>query len=453
MKIAFLPIDNRPVCYSLAKDICAVDKDTELLIPNRELLGDLTKPANTEELLQWLNNIPRCDAVILSLDTLVYGGLIPSRRSAETLGELKLKLDKIKNILKEKKSKIYAFSSIMRISNNNYNEEEKEYWKDYGKRIFEFSYKLHKDGYADSDIPQEIIEDYLKTRERNFEVNKIYLEWQKEGLFDTLIFSKDDCAEYGLNVREAQELEKMGGYTKTGADEIPLSLLSRSIEKDIKIFVQYTEPDCKDLISNYEDVSIEKSVSGQLELGGFTGVNNKEDADIVLIVNNFREKQGELVMGWSTQPFDKIFTLPTKPYAVADVRYANGADNAFVEKLLNILSPSPRGRVGVGADCFFGYAGWNTSANTLGSLLAGVKVKFNAKKYSEDAFKKLQMVRFLDDWAYQANVRGQIDKPCDISELMKPYEERLSKILEYKIPNQITYHYPWNRKFETEVLL
>ena len=89
----------------------------------------------------------------------------------------------------------------------------------------------------------------------------------------------------------------------------------------------------------------------------------------------------------------------------------------------------------------------------MGSLLAGVKVKFNAKKYSEDAFKKLQMVRFLDDWAYQANVRGQIDKPCDISELMKPYEERLSKILEYKIPNQITYHYPWNRKFETEVLL
>ena len=34
--------------------------------------------------------------------------------------------------MKEKDAKIYAFSSIMRISNNNYNEEEKEYWKDYG---------------------------------------------------------------------------------------------------------------------------------------------------------------------------------------------------------------------------------------------------------------------------------------------------------------------------------
>ena len=447
MKIALLPIDNRPVCYSLAKDICAVDKDIELLIPNRELLGDLIKPANTEELMKWLNNLPHCDAIILSLDTLIYGGLIPSRRSSDTLEELKLKLDKIKNILKEKKSKIYAFSSIMRISNNNYNEEEKEYWKDYGKKIFEFSYKLHKDGYADSDIPQKIIDDYLKTRERNFEVNKIYLDWQKEGLFDTLIFSKDDCAEYGLNVREAQELEKMGGYTKTGADEIPLSLLSRSIKKDIKIFVEYTEPDCRNLISNYEDVSIEKSVNGQLELGGFTGVNDIDEADVVLIVNNFREKQGELVMEWKTGgKYKGPFVEPAKPYAVADVRYANGADNAFIVEFLNQIENKKY-------ISFYGYAGWNTSANTLGSLLAGVKVKFKAKKYNDDAFKKLQMIRFLDDWAYQANVRGQIEKPCDISELMKPYEERLSKILEYKPKYKISYLYPWERKFEVEVLI
>ena len=61
MKIAFLPIDNRPVCYSLAKDICAVDKDIELLIPERSLLGDLTKSADTEELMIWLNNLPECE--------------------------------------------------------------------------------------------------------------------------------------------------------------------------------------------------------------------------------------------------------------------------------------------------------------------------------------------------------------------------------------------------------
>ena len=440
MRTAFLPIDNRPVCYNLAKDITSVDENINLLIPERNLLGDLTKPARREELLNWLKNLPECDALILSLDTLVYGGLISSRRSKESCEELKTRLIGIKKILKSKNAKIYAFSSIMRISNNNYNEEEKEYWKDYGKKIFEYSYNLHKDGSAETDIPDEILDDYLNTRKRNFEINKIYLEWQKEGLFDTLVFTKDDCAQYGLNVKEAMELEALGGFTKTGADEIPLALLSRSIRKNIKVFVQYTEPDYKNLISNYEDVSIEKSVEGQLELGGFQRVKDINDADIVLMVNNFRGKQGELVMGWETQPYSGDFVPPQKPYAVADVRYANGADNAFVEKLFSNINQK-----------FYGYAGWNTSANTLGSLLAGVKVKFKAKKYKDEAFKKLQMIRFLDDWAYQANVRGQIDKPCDISNLMKPYEERLSKIFEYEIRPK--YIYPWNRKFEIEVSL
>ena len=444
MRICFIPIDNRPVCYTLAKDITGIDDCIDLLLPPREFFGDLTKTADIEGLFNWLNNNSACDAVIISLDTLAYGGLIPSRRGKEPYSEIRSRIEALKDIFKNKNAKIYAFSSIMRISNNNYNEEEKEYWSEYGKKIFEYSYNLHKNEDADSaEIPQEILTDYTETRKRNFEINKIYLEWQKEGLFDTLIFSKDDCAEYGFNVMEANKLEELGGYTKTGADEIPLTLLSRAIKKNIKVCVKYTEPDCKNLISNYEDIPIEKSVLGQLELGGFKVVTDEKDSDLVLIVNNFREKQGEHVMNWDTRPFDKIFTPPNKPYAIADVRYANGADNAFVEELLPKIDKN-----------FFGYAGWNTSANTLGSLLAGVKVRFGAGKYNEPAFKKLQMIRFLDDWAYQANVRKQIDAPCDIKTLMSPYFERLSKVFNCDAEfSSAEYIYPWNRKFELEILI
>lgn len=434
MKIAFLPIDNRPVCYTLAKYIAQIDESIEFFLPPREFLGDLTKTADIENLISWLENLPKVDSLILSLDTLVYGGLIPSRRSTETLEKLEERLARIKPLLRNKK--VYAFSSIMRISNNNYNEEEKEYWSKFGKKIFEYSFS---GGVNKADIPDEILDDYLATRKRNFEVNKIYLAWQKEGLFDTLIFSKDDCAEKGFNVEEAKELEKLGGKTKTGADEIPLSLLARSIDKKIKVFPEFLEPDCKNLISNYEDVSIEKSVLGQLELAGFE-VSSPDDADIVLIVNNFRNKQGELVMGWATEPFDGKLVLPDKPFAVADVRFANGADNAFVEQLLEKID----------LENFYGYAGWNTSANTLGSLLCAMKVKWQAKQYNSQAFAKLELVRFLDDWAYQANVRAQIEKPIDIRNLMQPYETRLNNVLKLA-PSKLDYTYPWKRKFEVEV--
>lgn len=428
MKICFIPIDNRPVCYNLAKDIAAIDENIELFIPPREFLGDLTRSAGVNEIIEWIENIPECDAMVISLDTIAYGGLIPSRRFTDSLEDIKSRLKRLKPSLKNKK--VYAFSSIMRISNNNYNEEEKEYWKDWGKKIFEYSYSGVNDG-----IPQAILDDYLATRKRNFEINKTYLNW---GL-NTLIFSKDDCAPKGFNVDEARELERLGAKTKTGADEIPLTLLARAIEKEIKVFVEFTEPDYKDCISNYEDVSIEKSVQGQLELGGFTQVQTREEADVILIVNNFIEKQGEYVMGWTTQPFRKTFTPPDKPYAIADVRNANGADNDFVEQLLPQIDLKN----------FYGYAGWNTSANTIGSLLAGVKVRWNAGKYNEAAFKRLQIIRFLDDWAYQANVRGMIENPCDIQDLMKPYEIKLAEIFGQIPP--IEYLYPWSRKFEVEI--
>lgn len=442
MKISLLPIDNRPVCYNLVKDITSIDNSIELFLPNRELLGDLTKQANVEALFDWLKTLEDVDCIILSLDTLIYGGLIPSRRSKDPFEIINERLNTLKQILETKMAKVYAFSSIMRISNNNYNEEEKEYWSEYGKKIFEYSFEFHKTGIEpNSDIPKNILEDYVKTRTRNFEVNKRLLQFEKDGLFEFLIFSKDDCAQYGFNVMEANELKNMGANIKTGADEIPLTLLARALKKEIKIFVEYIEPENIDLISNYEDVSIKKSVEGQLELAGFNQVLDSDKADIILIVNNFKIKQGEHVMSWDTEPFNKAFNMPNKSFAIADVRFANGADNNFVEMLLQNIDLKN----------FYGYAGWNTSANTLGSLLATIKTKFKANQYNDIAFKKLQLIRFLDDWAYQANVRKMINKPQDISTMMKPYENKLFKILDITPIENIKYSYPWNRKFEIEV--
>lgn len=445
MKLGFLPIDNRPVCYTLPEQIARIDENIELFMPPRSFLGDLTRYADIEGIFNWLENLPQMDAVVLSLDTAAYGGLISSRRCTETFDEIKSRIQRLKEILEKKNAKIYAFSSIMRISNNNINEEEKEYWNKWGKKIFDYSYQTHKLGCEScitNIIPSEILDDYIATRKRNFEINKIYLEWQKQGLFDTLVFSKDDCAEYGFNVQEAKALENLGGFVKTGADEIPLTLLARAIDGNIKIASVFSEPAHKHLISNYEDVSIEKSVSGQIELAGCT-VCEPNDADIILYVNNFVDNQGEIVMKRPTKPFDGEWHAMEKPYIIADVRFANGSDNCFVKKFLekNI------------DENFYGYSAWNTSANSLGSLISAAKCKFFAKKYNDYEFKKLQAVRFLDDWAYQANVRQQLECPDVnlIAEIMTPYEKQVSKLLGINI--NAKYTFPWNRLFEVEIEL
>lgn len=441
MNIAFVPIDNRPVCYTLPEQICAADTGINLFMPEREWLGDLKKIADVDKIFQWLKDLPAVDAVILPLDTVAYGGLIPSRRSLDTFETINKRIEKLKDILSEKKAEIYAFSSIMRISNNNINEEEKEYWNKWGKKIFNYSFCMDKFGtVCKNEVPSDILDDYLATRKRNFEINKTYLQWGK--FFNTLVFSKDDCAEYGFNVQEARELERLGGFVKTGADEIPLTLLARAIKGKLKVAPIFLEPEYKNLISNYEDVSIENSVRGQLELSGCEACE-PQDADILLFVNNFKERQGEIVMKVPAAPYDGLWQKPDKPYMIADVRYANGSDNAFVEKLFEKDFD----------DNFYGYSAWNTSANSLGSLICAAKVKYFAKNYNDAAFKKLQTVRFLDDWAYQANVRQQLSLPDEnlIKQKMKPFENRVFEKLgtEY----DVDYKFPWQRLFEVEVCI
>lgn len=443
MNIGFIPIDNRPVCYTLPKMISDINKSINLYLPPREYLGGLTKCADIEKIFEWVKDLPELDAFVISLDTIAYGGLIPSRRSTDTFEEIKGRILKFKEILLEKHSKIYAFSSIMRISNNNINEEEKEYWSEWGKKIFEYSYQSHKnenDSSVKSEIPAEILEDYLKTRERNFDINKLYLDWQKEGFFDTLVFSKDDCAEFGFNVEEADFLESQGGFVKTGADEIPLTLLARTMTGEINIAPVFIEDDEKDLISNYEDVSIEDSVKGQIELAGCR-VSTEDETDILLVVNNFKKHQGEIVMKVDTEPYKKVWKKPQKPYMIADVRFANGADNFLVKQIFdNQIDEN-----------FYGYSAWNTSANSLGSLICAAKVKFLAQEYNEEAFLKLQMTRFLDDWAYQANCRQKQDYPNEkvLRSIIEPYKHRIQKFLNRKY--NTNYKYPWNRLFEVEI--
>lgn len=457
LNIAFIPIDNRPVCYTLAQQIAAIDRDLALFLPPREMLGDLNRSADINGIFSWLKKLENIDSIVVSLDTIAYGGLIPSRRSSETFEEIKKRMESFFALLREKNAKVYAFSSIMRISNNNINEEEKEYWSLYGEKIFKYSYELHKnapDTDVKADVPPEIIQDYLKTRQRNFEINKMYLNLSKQGVFETLVFSKDDCAKYGLNVGEAQVLEEsiranaLNALVKTGADEIPLSLLSRALAggRGIKIAPVFTQKDYTNRISKYEDVSVSDSVRGQIELA-HCEVADVSDADIVLVVNNFKQEQGELVMGVDVEGFDGEIELPQKPYLIADILNANGADNSFVKKFFEKQ---------IDWDKFLGYAGWNTTGNTLGSALCCAIVKFLANNPDEAAFKKVQAVRFLDDWAYQANVRKALklrfDKPDveALKTLMQPFEKTLQEKTGLDL-STTKYSYPWNRFFEIEV--
>lgn len=460
MKIALIPIDNRPICYDLIQDILSIDKNIELFMPDIKDLGSLTKSADTDKLFKFIEKLNEIDCLIVCLDTLAYGGLIPSRRCEDSFSQIKERILKFKEIAEKKCKKILAFSSIMRISNNNINEEEKEYWSKYGKKIFDWSYNSHKnnDESLPQDIPKEIIEDYINTRKRNFEINKLYLDLSLEGFFDALIFSKDDCAQFGLNIKEADILEGLAKekkaesvFIKTGADEIPLSLISRALvqNKNIKINPVFTEEESIDLISKYEDISIKDCVFSQISLAG---LKVDENADLVFLINNFKQEQGDLVLGEVINSIEKKIDFPLSPFFVADVNNANGADCAFVEQMFKQSIQN-----------LYGYCAYNTSANSIGCAILIALVKFLSVKsdsYDDLAFKKLMYIRLLDDWGYQAISRKfiresapQFDKALMVK--VPQLNENGFKIAQYLnfYPEKIQYCLPWERSFEIRIKL
>ena len=88
-------------------------------------------------------------------------------------------------------------------------------------------------------------------------------------------------------------------------------------------------------------------------------------------------------------------------------------------------------------------------------------VKYLAIKnqsYNIKSFKKIQFIRFLDDWAYQAISRKFIRNSApNFLEALKEKEEELnqkSKIISAFLnyhPEKINYSLPWGRSFEIRI--
>jgi len=458
LNVLIIPIDNRPVCYDLPVQIANICSDAKVFIPPKNLLGGLTNYANYDGILNWVKETTaknQIDYAILAMDTIAYGGLVASRRIEISQDEIKSKIETFITEIKKTDAKILATSSIMRISNNNVNEEEKTYWDTFGEKIFKYSFDFHKNGIEpEHEIPSVIIEDYLATRKRNYEINLFSLSLLEKNLFDFLVISQDDTAQFGLNVEEGQKLaqiiasKNLPATIKTGADEIPLTLLARAFcdfyNQKISITPIYSIAESKNIVSRYEDVTIENSFLGQISICGATAAR---DGDFSLYINTPFQIQDDLAMQIFKDKTGAEFQEPKGFYAIADVKLANGSENDLIKKLLASQYN----------ENFLGYAGWNTTANTLGCVLSTSIISYIAKKnntFNEEGFKKAIATRLLDEWAYQANLRQEIRKnpEFDIEQGFVEYIQKVQKFLDLEIDG-VSFYFPWDRTFEVGICL
>ncbi len=439
--VLFVPLDARPVCYDLPR-MLADTAGVTLLLPPKSIWGDLKQPRDWQAFQHWLKtNITVEMPVIVALDTIAYGGLIPSRLGTESIDELNQRLQWFYEI--SETNQLYGFSSVMRIPNYNNDEEEPEYWSAYGKRLYQYSVRRHREGKAKLDsLPEAVLRDFLWRRQRNHQLNQGYLDAVNHNKLEQLVFCQDDTGEFGLNVQEAKLLESLveeqnlehKARLQTGADEVASCYLSqlilqRSVLKKPKVFVVYSNIETSNLLLRYDGVSAETLVKQKINACGAMQVRQKNDADLVLWVHTpVSGKQWDHIMDFGEIPqqaitdesLKSLLTLiNSNKVIIADLAYANGADYHLGEALLNHIQPTQ----------LYGYAAWNTGGNAMGTALAMGCVRWWAEEnncFDEGAFKQLMFTRWADDWLYQSKWRQQLRQK--FTEKI-PTVEQLNKLL------------------------
>src|SRR4030043_66272 len=277
--VAMLPMDDRPVNYDYPTYLARL-AGYELHLPQREWLRNPWRDSQHMQLVEWLvKEAETAHVLVVALDTLAYGGLIPSRTSREPFDRVLERLSVLKKIKTDRPElPILASSVILRISRANSSEEEKDYWAEYGSAMFRLSYLQHKTnlGVASMEeqsemstlsrhIPREVIEDYLAGRLRNHQINLRMIDWLEEGVFDFLLLPQDDTAEYGWNIAESRTIQATlrrksltdRGITYPGADEIGCLLLSSGVCRQAgfrpKVFPRYSSVHSAQIVTTYED--------------------------------------------------------------------------------------------------------------------------------------------------------------------------------------------------------
>ncbi|QDY85198.1 DUF4127 family protein [Paenibacillus polymyxa] len=432
-QLLFVPLDERPCNYQFPY-LLAQGTDLEMERPPLEWMGQKKIPGDTTRLWAWLEErAATADGAIIAMDTLLYGGIVPSRlhgMSSEQVRDRANRLRRLKQLYPQ--LTLYAFQLIMRCPQYSLADEEPDYYADWGREIFRKGFIEHRQELAiataeelleladiNGRLPIEILEDYLGRRRVNLEANQLVLELVAEGVIDFMIIPQDDSAPYGYTAKDQQQLRgriselglDLKVYMYPGADEVGCTLLARWVNR-MNHVVPLMYPRLSALqgafvVPLFEDRYFYETLKYQIIAAGGLIASSATEADLILLANTPGDTMAEAssqqhaMTGYDVQRnLVELVEYGTymqhyanKNVAIADVAYANGADL----KLLRLLKQ--KGLLFKLA----GYAGWNTSSNTLGTVIAQsmLYVRYGPTKEHLDFLG----LRYAEDACYCAMVR------------------------------------------------
>lgn len=447
-RVLYVPLDDRPVNLSMPQLLAGM-VDYEMTTPPRELLGSYHTPGRAEAIAEWmLGQTGEFDCLILSLDMLLYGGLVASRVGETTPERAQKRLGVLAALRKRFPGALVYASSILTRLDFGLNDDDAARYRDNFRRYVrcagdracrEEARELLRA------LPESLVEGYKRVRQRNHLLNALAVEQVAAGNLDFLLLGQDDADAQGFHLPEQRALQSRIRQAKVGkqvilyagADETGALLFSHFLHEHMldrpQVAVIYPEHPEAERVAPYEDRPFAENLKLQAAAAGVRLVPELNGADMILAISPPAGQQCALSV--NTARYDKrrerlarfaerIADLAgRRGVAICDAAFPNGAEDAFMEALCAAHVPWPQ---------LLSFAAWNTAGNALGTALAHGSVRLialrdkaafdlaqivttispmryfellNSLIGAEKAHLQLLLTRLVDDWLYQTRVR------------------------------------------------
>ncbi|MGF7145386.1 hypothetical protein HNQ56_003827 [Anaerotaenia torta] len=485
MKLALLPLDSRPCSYHIPKDLASLGK-VNCVMPPLSIMDFFKEPSQFESISKWvLSQAPSCDAMVISIEQLLYGGLICSRQNRISIDEARKRLNFLEQLKQANPHlKLYAANVLMRTTVSTLNAESKIWWEAvalYSK----YSHLAELEDTAENRkqldvlktrIPQEVLSEFLSVRERNHAINLHCIELVHKGVLDFLLILQEDCSEWGIHKSEQRRLyekiEALGLRERVllhnGTDEATAELMCRAVSPEEKEVCIKWLPQPGEFVALFEDRPFCVNLESHLKT---VNLHHAPSSDTILYIYVPKQEQGDfcadhstpLRSGYSDAQYTRMASTIAEDVKqgrkvyVLDVAFANGGDIRLLEYLAKQI---PLNRL-------YGYSAWNTACNALGTSLAQI-VMAEGKNVEEN--QKFTLGRILDDVIYQSVIRPKlsrrlselkldgwnIEKPELAQELLeKELREHQAMMEGLNLGRKISYtaSLRWPRIFEAAIIM
>lgn len=441
LSIVLVPLDSRPACTSFVVELANI-AGIKLIVPPASLLDHYKAAGNTLALRGWLQQTAKtADAVIVSIDMLVHGGLLASRQSAGNDRDAQAVISLLTNLHQTRPDlPIYAFSIIPRllIADNHHTAQYQKSMLKYSTLkdqvyTFENPVDIQELENLEQQLPPDLIAHYHTLYQKNIELNFALIGLARQKIITKLILGQDDGQPFGLPNIAKQRLKHFIGRQDNlddrvaitrGTDEVALTIVGQIAARlnnyHPKVFVSYSNDSAAQTIMPYMPNSVATTVNEKIKLAGGMQAANIDEADFVLFVHIGTRANQHTV---APAAADTVKNLINQGYrvAVVDLSENFSASETIFPLLLQQNTTLNK---------LIAYAGWNTTSNSVGTAItqatiftAALSSRLNSDELLNLYKNNLEFLtaRFLDDWYYLKEVQPAVNSRLQTSGI-DPYQ-------------------------------